>query len=96
MNSSRQGSEESQDYGYLNQGGDNQWGTLPTRFDSRGIIEIKLPAESGNDVMVGGTGDDVLYGELGDDVLDGSNARARGAYESVESAIGFIRFTPQS
>ncbi|MEM6451758.1 MAG: NF038122 family metalloprotease, partial [Cyanobacteria bacterium P01_D01_bin.105] len=77
----RQGNEGEADYIYLNQGSGNQWGTLPTWFDSQGIIEIELPEESGNDVMVGGIGNDVLYGELGDDILDGSNGQARGAFE---------------
>ncbi|MEO1620018.1 MAG: LamG-like jellyroll fold domain-containing protein, partial [Cyanobacteria bacterium J06632_3] len=71
-----------QDYGYMNFGGSKQWDDARSSSgERRGVIEIKLPEESGNDVMVGGIGNDVLYGELGDDVLDGSNARAKGAFE---------------
>ncbi|MFK8186094.1 MAG: NF038122 family metalloprotease [Phormidesmis sp.] len=70
-----------QHYTYINQSGGTQWNDDSDWATRQGIIEIALPEENGNDVMVGGIGNDVLYGELGDDVLDGSNAQARGAYE---------------
>ncbi|MEM6452889.1 MAG: LamG-like jellyroll fold domain-containing protein, partial [Cyanobacteria bacterium P01_D01_bin.105] len=70
-----------QDYGSLHLRGNQQWDDQPSGWNKKGIIEIELPEESGNDVMVGGIGNDVLYGELGDDILDGSNGQARGAFE---------------
>ena len=47
----------------------------------RGIIEIKPPEESQNDVIIAGVGNDTAIGGLGDDIINGSDAVARGYFE---------------
>jgi Ca2+-binding RTX toxin-like protein len=85
--------DATQDYGSFNHGNgqwDDTWdrGTFQTvsgqqiwREGLRGIIEIKPPEESQNDVMIGGVGNDTLVGGDGDDILNGSDAIAAGFRE---------------
>jgi len=47
----------------------------------RGIIEIKPPEESQNDVIIAGVGNDTAIGGLGDDIINGSDALAAGYFE---------------
>jgi hypothetical protein len=53
----------------------------------KGIIEIKPPEESQNDVMIGGVGNDTLVGGDGDDILNGSDSVAAG-YRERDQMIG--------
>jgi Ca2+-binding RTX toxin-like protein len=84
-----------QDYASFNAGaGKGQWDDAGDRGNFqwngsqwiwregiKGIIEIKPPEESQNDVMIGGVGNDTLVGGDGDDILNGSDSVAAGFRE---------------